>query len=166
MEKKRNSRKEIFTVRKSGTSNFLQSGSQWAKHLVESSLSGAGALLDSSSSWRLITAGRSGLCSGRKKRLTCSSVLNAFTKTMENEKITRKLHVLILVWYPCLKNLHKNYPNGVLLFCKLPFTEIAMLFKRSFIPLQDKLCTLLNWFEYSTSFVLSGFPLTRDMTLS
>ena len=63
MEKKRNSRKEIFTVRKSGTSNFLQSGSQWAKHLVESSLSGAGALLDSSSSWRLITAGRSGLWS-------------------------------------------------------------------------------------------------------
>lgn len=53
-----------------------------------------------------------------------------------------------------------------MLFCKLPSTEITMLFKRSFIPLRDKLRTLLNWFEYSTSFVMSGFPLIGDMTLS
>lgn len=103
--------RKIFTVRKSGTSNFLQSGSQWAKHLVESSLSGAGALFDSSSSCRLIFAGRSGLCSGRKKRLTCSSVLNAFTKTMASEKVARKLHVFIVVWSACLQKLEQKLPR-------------------------------------------------------
>lgn len=100
----------LFTVRKSGTCNFLHSGSHLAKHLVESSLSEAGILLDSSSSCKLVIAGRRGLCSGRKKRLTCSSVLNAFTKTMASESVTRKLQVFIVVWSACLKNKHKKYP--------------------------------------------------------
>lgn len=93
----------IFTSRKPGTSSLGHCGSQWAKHLVDSSFCGAaGALTDSS--WRsckLVIAGRSDLCSGRKKRLTCSSVRKAFTKTMASERVTRKLHVFMMVFY-CL----------------------------------------------------------------
>lgn len=84
----------IFTVKCGGTSTFLHSGSQCAKHLVESSFCGT-FKAGSSCSCKLVTSGRRSLCSGRKKRLTCSSVLKAFAKTKANERVTRKLYIFV-----------------------------------------------------------------------
>lgn len=165
--KTRNNR-VIFTVRKSGTSNFLHCGSQWAKHLVESSFSGAGALLDSSSSCRLVIAGRSDLCSGRKKRLTCSSVLKAFTKTTASENVTRKLHVFIVVLSACLKNKHNNKKISMK-YCSsasFPRLRIQCCLSDLLYRYEINYARFCINFAYSTAFVVSWLPLIRDKTLS
>lgn len=84
----------IFTFKKSGTSTLSHCGSQCAKHFVDSSFWGTNA--GSSCSCKLVTSGRRDLCSGRKKRFTCSSVLKAFTNTMARERVTRKLNAFML----------------------------------------------------------------------
>lgn len=84
----------IFTVKYSGTFSFLHEGSHTDKHFVESSFCGTD---DSSSSCSVDVSGRYILCSGRKKRLTCSWVLKAFASTTVREKATRKLQIFIAV---------------------------------------------------------------------
>ena len=69
-------------------------GSQSAKHLVESSFCGT-FKAGSSCNCKLVTSGRRSLCSGRKKLLTCSSVLKAFARTMVSERVIRKLYIFV-----------------------------------------------------------------------
>lgn len=85
----------IFTVKYSGTFSFLHEGSHTGKHFVESSFCGTD---DSSSSCSVDVSGRYILCSGRKKRLTCSWVLKAFASTTVRERATRKLQIFIAVF--------------------------------------------------------------------
>ena len=84
----------IFTVKYCGTLTLSHCGSQCAKHFVESSFCGT-FKAGSSRSCKLVTSGRRSLCSGRKKLLTCSSVLKAFAKTMVSESVTRKLYIFV-----------------------------------------------------------------------
>ena len=49
----------------------------------------------SSRNSKLVVSGNNALCSGRKNLLTCSSVLKAFTKARERERVTRHIHVFI-----------------------------------------------------------------------
>ena len=115
---KYNLRKQNFlTVKKSGTSNFWHSGSQWARHWVESSFCGTRATLFSSSIWKLVKSGRSALCSGRKKRFTRSSVLNPFTMAIARVKLTKKLQVFMALLSVCLQRILQN-SNEVLLLSK------------------------------------------------
>ena len=44
---------------------------------------------------KLVVSGNNALCSGRKNLLACSSVLKAFTKARERERVTRHEHVFI-----------------------------------------------------------------------
>ena len=84
----------IFTVKYGGTLTLPHCGSHCAKHLVESTFCGT-FKAGSSCSCKLVTSGRRSLCSGRKKLLTCSSVLKAFAKTMVSERVRRKLYILV-----------------------------------------------------------------------
>ena len=44
---------------------------------------------------KLVVSGNNALCSGRKNLFACSSVLKAFTKARERERVTRHEHVFI-----------------------------------------------------------------------
>ena len=65
----------------------------------------------SSRNSKLVVSGNNALCSGRKNLLACSSVLKAFTKARERERVTRHEHVFIAsrrqdklqnLWWFCL----------------------------------------------------------------
>lgn len=84
----------IFTVKYGCTFTLPHFGSHCAKHLVESLCCGT-FKAGSSCSCKLLTSGSKSLCSGRKKLLTCSSVLKAFAKTMASERVTRKLYIFV-----------------------------------------------------------------------
>lgn len=89
---------ETLTVKKSSTSIFSQFFSQAAKHWVDSSCCGSRARRGSSRSCRLVVSGKRCRCSGRKKRFTCSSVLNAYALMQKtaSENVTRKMETFIL----------------------------------------------------------------------
>lgn len=117
----------IFTVKYGGTFTLSHCGSQCAKHLVESSFCGT-FKAGSSCSCKLVTSGSKSLCSGRKKLLTCSSVLKAFAKTMASERVTRKLYIFVSRLQDKHESSIKSYFHAS---CRLLNAE--RLLKRSFI---------------------------------
>ena len=101
----------LLTLKYSGISSFSQDGSQWAKHFVDSSFWEDVKRAGSSRNSKLVVSGNNALCSGRKNLLACSSVLKAFTKARERERVTRHEHVFIAsrrqdklqnLWWFCL----------------------------------------------------------------
>ena len=136
----------IFTVRKYGTSSLSHFGSQTDKHFVDSSFCGTGATsADSSSSDKAVASGSSGLCSGRKNLLTCSSVLKwALAKAMARKKVTRKPNAFILWCNIANKRVKARWRS--LLRCEPSCTENPALLNLSFISLERNL----------SSFVING----------
>lgn len=123
----------IFTVKYGGTLTSPHCGSQCAKHLVESSFCGT-FKAGSSCSCKLVTSGRRSLCSGRKKLLTCSSVLKAFAKTMVSERVRRKLYILV-------SKLQDKYENSIKSFLPREFlpTECGAVVKAIFYITKQEL---------------------------